>query len=95
MITEGDDPATILMLTAANAPTERIAGSRSVPTTNSPNRSTPRARPRVRALARRKPTSERRALRAAGIELDQIARTASRDGRQLDLSTKEFGVLAP
>jgi DNA-binding response OmpR family regulator len=45
------------------------------------------------ALARRKPTSKRRALRAAGIELDQIARTASRDGRQLDLSTKEFGVL--
>jgi DNA-binding response OmpR family regulator len=92
MITDSDDRATILMLTAANAPTERIAGSR---TTTSLNRSTPRARPRVRALARRKPTSERRALRAAGIELDQIARTASRDGRQLDLSTKEFGVLAP
>jgi DNA-binding response OmpR family regulator len=32
-------------------------------------------------------------VRAPGIELDQIARTVSRDGRQLDLSTKEFGVL--
>jgi hypothetical protein len=32
-------------------------------------------------------------LRAAGIELDQIRRTVSRDGRQLDLSVKEFGVL--
>jgi hypothetical protein len=26
MITDDDDPATILMLTAANAPTERVAG---------------------------------------------------------------------
>jgi len=32
-------------------------------------------------------------LRAAGIELDPLRRTVSRDGRQLDLSVKEFGVL--
>jgi DNA-binding response OmpR family regulator len=94
MITDDDDPAMILMLTAANAPTERVAGLAlgaddylSKPF-HSPSSSSVSV-----ALARRKPTSKRRALRAAGIELDQIARTASRDGRQLDLSTKEFGVL--
>jgi len=32
-------------------------------------------------------------LRAAGIELDAVRRTVTRDGRQLDLSVKEFGVL--
>jgi DNA-binding response OmpR family regulator len=47
----------------------------------------------VRALARCKPSSKRRALHAAGIELDQIAHTASRGGRQLDLSNKDSGVL--
>ena len=34
-----------------------------------------------------------RVLRAAGIELDPLRRTVSRDGRLLDLSVKEFGVL--
>jgi len=32
-------------------------------------------------------------LRAAGIELDSLRRTVTRDGRQLDLSVKEFGIL--
>jgi hypothetical protein len=32
-------------------------------------------------------------LRAAGIELDPLRRTASRDRPQLDLSVKELGVL--
>ena len=32
-------------------------------------------------------------LRAAGIELDPLRRVVSRDGRRLDLSVKEFGVL--
>jgi DNA-binding response OmpR family regulator len=94
MITDDDDPAMILMLTAADAPTARVAGLAlgaddylSKPF-HSPSSSSVSV-----ALARRKPTSKRRALRAAGIELDQIAGTANRDGRQLDLSTKEFGVL--
>jgi DNA-binding response OmpR family regulator len=94
MITDDDDPAMILMLTAANAPTERVAGLAlgaddylSKPF-HSPSSSSVSV-----ALARRKPTSKRRALRAAGIELDQIAGTASPRRTQLDLSTKEFGVL--
>jgi DNA-binding response OmpR family regulator len=32
-------------------------------------------------------------LKAAGIELDPLGRTASRDGRRLELSAKEFAVL--
>jgi DNA-binding response OmpR family regulator len=32
-------------------------------------------------------------LRAAGIELDPLRRTATREGRPLDLSAKEFAVL--
>jgi signal transduction histidine kinase len=48
---------------------------------------------RVRALARRRPSARARIMRAAGIELDPVRRTASRDGRQLDLSVKEFALL--
>jgi DNA-binding response OmpR family regulator len=48
---------------------------------------------RVRALARRQPSARARMLRAAGIELDPMRRTVTRDGRQLSLSVKEFGVL--
>jgi DNA-binding response OmpR family regulator len=48
---------------------------------------------RVRALARRQPAAPDRTRRAAGIELDPVARTATRDGRQLHLSNKEFAVL--
>ena len=32
-------------------------------------------------------------MQAAGVELDQIGRTATRDGRRLDLSAKELAVL--
>jgi DNA-binding response OmpR family regulator len=48
---------------------------------------------RIRALARRQPSASGRVLRVSGVELDQVRRTVSRDGRQLDLSVKEFGLL--
>ena len=48
---------------------------------------------RVRALARRKPSGHRLMLRAAGLELNPVTHTATRDGRLLDLSPKEFAVL--
>ena len=48
---------------------------------------------RIRALARRQPAARARILRVAGIELDPVRRTVTRDGRLLDLSVKEFGVL--
>jgi len=94
MIADSSDPATILMLTAASTPADRIAGL----TLGADDYL---AKPfhfselvlRVRALARRKPAAQDRVLKAAGIELDPLRRIATRDGRQLDLSAKEFAVL--
>ena len=48
---------------------------------------------RIRSLARRQPSARARILRAAGLELDPVRRTVTRDGRHLDLSVKEFAVL--
>ena len=50
------------------------------------------SRPRP-ATARRRPAARARVLRAAGIELDPVRRVATRDGRHLDLSVKEFALL--
>src|SRR5579884_445699 len=46
---------------------------------------------RVHALARRQPSSPP-LLRRAGITLDRAHRTATRDGRPLQLNRKEFGM---
>ena len=46
--------------------------------------------PRARAPQTRR---RQRTLRAAGIELNPLTHTATRDGRALDLSNKEFAVL--
>lgn len=48
---------------------------------------------RVRALARRVPQARPPVLRAADITLDSARRTVERDGRLVDLTPKEFGVL--
>jgi DNA-binding response OmpR family regulator len=48
---------------------------------------------RIRALARRQPAARARILRQTGVELDPAARIATRDGRPLELSVKEFAVL--
>ena len=48
---------------------------------------------RVRALARRQPRARPRVLRAGGVELDWLSRSAHREGRALDLSAKEFAVM--
>ena len=94
VITDSDDPAMILMLTAADAPTDRVAGLRlGADDYLSKPFHFPELVLRVRALARRKPLANPRTLRAAGIELDPTTRTATREGRQLDLSMKELGVL--
>ena len=94
LITDSEEPAMILMLTAADAPAERVAGL----TLGADDYLT---KPfhfaelvlRVRALARRKPAAQDRILKAAGVELDPVRRTATRDGRPLDLSAKEYAVL--
>ena len=48
---------------------------------------------RVQALSRRVATARPPVLQRADVELDPARRTATRAGVDLDLSTKEFGVL--
>lgn len=93
MITDSGDPAMILMLTASGAPAERVAGLElGADDYLAKPFHFPELVLRIRALARRKPAQDR-TLRAAGIELDPLRRIATRDGRRLDLSAKEFAVL--
>jgi DNA-binding response OmpR family regulator len=86
--------AMVLMLTAAATPGDRVTGlGLGADDYLAKPFHFPELVLRVRALARRQPSARGRVLRAAGIELDQVRRTVTRDGRNLDLSVKEFGVL--
>ncbi|MFJ6382531.1 response regulator transcription factor [Kitasatospora sp. NPDC092039] len=95
LITERDDHPMVLMLTAADSPADRVGGlglgadDYLVKPFHFPELVL-----RLRALARRRPYARARLLRAAGVELDPVRRSATRDGRPLDLSVKEFEVLA-
>ncbi|WP_017595816.1 response regulator transcription factor [Nocardiopsis potens] len=86
--------ARVLMLTAAGGVEDRVEGFGLGADDYLPK---PFAYPelvaRVRALARRSRPAPPPVLRRAGLELDPHRRTASRDGRPLDLSPKELGVL--
>jgi DNA-binding response OmpR family regulator len=94
MITQRDSRAMVLMLTAAGSPGDRVAGlGLGADDYLAKPFHFPELVLRIRALARRQPAARARVLRAAGIELDAVRRTVTRDGRQLDLSVKEFGVL--
>jgi DNA-binding response OmpR family regulator len=94
MITEGADPAMVLMLTAAHAPQDRVTGlGLGADDYLSKPFHFPELVLRVRGLARRKPTAHARILRAAGVELDPLRRQVTRDGGQRELSAKEFAVL--
>lgn len=84
----------VLMLTAADAPGDRVSGlALGADDYLAKPFHFPELVLRVRALARRKPTAAHRTLRVGGIELNSLTHTASRDGRVLDLSAKEFAVL--
>jgi DNA-binding response OmpR family regulator len=94
MITEQDNAAMVLMLTASGTPAQRVSGLSLGADDYLPKPfHLPELVLRIRALARRRPAAQARIFRAAGIELDPLHHTASRDGRRLDLSPKEFAVL--
>jgi DNA-binding response OmpR family regulator len=94
MITERDDRAMVLMLTAAGAPGDRVSGlTLGADDYLGKPFHFPELILRIRSLARRRPTARARTLRAAGLELDPVRRNALRDGRPLELSVKEFAVL--
>ena len=94
MITDRDQRAMVLMLTASGAPGDRVTGlGLGADDYLGKPFHFPELVLRIRALARRKPAARARILRAAGIELDAMRRTVTREGRPVDLSVKEFGVL--
>jgi len=94
MITERDDRVMVLMLTAASAPGERVSGlGLGADDYLAKPFHFPELVARICSLARRQPSARARILRMAGIELDPLRRMVSRDGRQLQLSVKEFAVL--
>jgi DNA-binding response OmpR family regulator len=94
MIGEADEPAMILMLTAAGSPDDRVTGlALGADDYLSKPFHFPELVLRVRALARRKPTARRHTPQAAGIELDPATGTVTRDGRTITLTRKERAVL--
>jgi DNA-binding response OmpR family regulator len=94
MITARDDRAMVLMLTAAGLPGDRVAGlGLGADDYLTKPFHFPELVLRIRALARRQPSARAMVLRARGLSLDPAGRTVIRDGRRIDLSVKEFGVL--
>jgi len=94
MIADSDRPVMVLMLTASGTPGDRVSGLKlGADDYLSKPFHFPELVLRVRALARRQPMAQPRVLRTAGIELDPMRRTVTRDGRQIELSVKELAVL--
>jgi len=94
MITDSENPAMILMLTVAGAPEDRVDGlSLGADDYLAKPFHFPELVLRIQALARRKTPTQDRTLRVAGIELDALNGTVTRDGRVIDVTVKERAVL--
>lgn len=94
MITKSEQPAMILMLTAAGAPDQRVRGLALGADDYLPKPfHFPELVLRVHGLARRKSTTHSRMLRAAGIELDPTTGNVTRNRRRITLTAKECAVL--
>lgn len=94
MIADSGHPAMVLMLTAAGTPGDRVTGLSLGADDYLPKPfHFPELVLRIRALARRQPAPRSRTYRAGGIELDTLRHTATREGRSLNLSAREFAVL--
>jgi DNA-binding response OmpR family regulator len=94
MIADSGNPAMVLMLTAAGSSGDRVTGLSLGADDYLPKPfHFPELVLRIRALARRQPAARPRIYRAAGIELDTMRHAVTRDGRQLNLSAREFAVL--
>ena len=94
IIVHHEDPPMILMLTAAGTPADRVKGlALGADDYLSKPFHFPELVLRIRALARRRPIARSRTFQAAGIELDPLTGTITRDGRPIELSNKERAVL--
>jgi DNA-binding response OmpR family regulator len=94
MTAGSENPAMVLMLTAAGTPEERVSGlGLGADDYLAKPFHYPELILRIRALARRRHPVRTPVLRAVGIELDSLKRTVTRSGRLLDLSVKEFALL--
>jgi DNA-binding response OmpR family regulator len=96
IITERDDRAMVLMLTAAGSPGDRVAGlSLGADDYLAKPFHFPELVVRIQALARRQPAARARTLRAAGIELDRCAAPSPGTGGRWTCRSRSSGCWRP
>src|SRR5260370_22350838 len=94
MITEGDKPVMVLMLTASDTPGDRVAGlSLGADDYLAKPFHFPELILRVRSLARRKPMAHPRILRPAVVEPHPLRHIVPLDGHLLALAVNNFAQL--